>query len=157
MLKFNYQGILLSNQHVIKSSSSSIKGDNIFSVLNILICSSAILSTRLHKITLLSNLYASYNWEKSGVLSRIGSTVNILLLPRFIGPAGGVIVVPNFSTSLKKAKQHDFFFRTLSVVNHADFVRISSNMNLILDKVCMYEEMMPNNDNVESSLLTSNY
>ena len=27
---------------------------------------------------------------------------------------------------------------------------------LVIDKVCMYEEMMMNNDNVESSLLTSN-
>ena len=27
---------------------------------------------------------------------------------------------------------------------------------LITDKVCMYEEMMTNNDSVESSLLTSN-
>ena len=28
---------------------------------------------------------------------------------------------------------------------------------LIIDKVCMYEEMMTNTDNVESSLLTSIY
>ena len=33
----------------------------------------------------------------------------------------------------------------------------STLLNLIFDNVCMYEEMMTNDDNVESSLLTSSF
>ena len=36
------------------------------------------------------------------------------------------------------------------------YARKCSAINFILDQVCMYEEMMTNNDNVESSLPTSN-
>ena len=47
------------------------------------------------------------------------------------------------------------FDTELIIDSNGLIILLSITLLIVSDKVCMYEEMMMNNDNVESSLLTS--
>ena len=72
----------------------------------------------------------------------------------FVHVTSLVSVKNRFQTNLVDKDHFQQIFENLVLI-HSKYNRIEL-FTITTDKVCMYEEMMTNTDNVESSLLTSN-